>query len=408
MGVRSGVPKVFLLLVLLPAFMGCSESAEVRRLEEKVKALEAELEIERAMAETHRLRAEHAEQMKDMAYSRADAAETMLEKGRRVSALLRSIHVELGDVLKELKRSYCSARSADEKVALWKRIRRQIDAFGDAAPRDGASQATFLAVEGWLAHLARRDDLAVKSFARAGKADSDVPYAHLFQAVMALTETLEGAPIPSLDPGPDGFSFTWILFHTEDMKAGAERVRKHVGEAKKCTIWGESSSHDILAVLHGLEAALTGDTHEIESAMTQGLSLPELDMVREELLLARAQARLYGCDLPGATADVEQVLRTLPGCTSALFLLGALHFYRGVNELESGGDGSGFMDKAMSVLSSLAAEDTGGWRAASALAMIQDITGDHEAAVKNLEAAIPKAGCYAETLNKYMTQVKGR
>ncbi|MHC5080642.1 MAG: serine/threonine-protein kinase, partial [Planctomycetota bacterium] len=102
-----------LLLTLGSAFGGVLlERAETERA--KASEKEALADSERARAEAAEVRAKLAEEDREKAEVRATDAEDALQKGRLVSAVIRSADVELGEVVGRLVRTFHSSRPAEE------------------------------------------------------------------------------------------------------------------------------------------------------------------------------------------------------------------------------------------------------------------------------------------------------
>ncbi|MHC4779475.1 MAG: serine/threonine-protein kinase [Planctomycetota bacterium] len=104
----------------------------------------------------------------------ADEAAVLLEKGKRVSAVLRDADRELKAVLKTLQDSYYSLATSEEKKEAGDLVWAKVETFGKTLAPDSASQAAWLAAKGWLRHLSGDEEGALELFRRSREKDGDV------------------------------------------------------------------------------------------------------------------------------------------------------------------------------------------------------------------------------------------
>jgi hypothetical protein len=83
-----------------------------------------------------------------------------------------------------------------DRQALLDELSGEIDAFCGGVPNDGASQATMLALRGWLRSLGGKRFVPDPAFEAAQKADPDVPWGFLYEALFGLSNYLAYVPIP--------------------------------------------------------------------------------------------------------------------------------------------------------------------------------------------------------------------
>ncbi|MCU0723130.1 MAG: hypothetical protein MUC63_05895, partial [Planctomycetes bacterium] len=106
--------------------------------------------------------------------------------------------------------------------------------------------------------------------------------------------------------------------------------------AAETGIWGETSSRDFAGVLDGIRAIGRGEWAEADKGLTAALAVPELGLIADVLLVARANARFYLKDYSGARADAEIVRRLLPDFDLACGLHGLVLYGLALKALERG------------------------------------------------------------------------
>jgi len=310
----SGV-GIILLAVGSAVVGGLAGEARVAR------ALEAEATAKAAVAARKKKK---AEKEKESAEGERDTAVSMLEKGRRVSAVLRSAKVDLDGVLRKLKSSYYSLHSIDAKREKGSRLWPRVEAFCVSVPDDTASQAAMLAAKAWLKRLAGYEEEAVEILEQAKKEDPDVAYGPLIEAMIWLSKYLAGHKLPKLHLGYDGISFLGEMKENRDQTEARARFGEALVMVQKARVWGESASEDFEAVLDGFRAFEEGDLKRAEMGLSKALAVPEMAWIKEEVLLARAKIRYLAKDFQKGISDIEQILKIVPDHFEAFYYLGSL------------------------------------------------------------------------------------
>jgi tetratricopeptide (TPR) repeat protein len=232
-----------------------------------------------------------AEEKKAEAEEEAETARTLLVKGRRVASVLRSARIDLHAVFGELERSYYSARPLAEKRKTGEALRPRVRAFAGTVKEDSASRAAWLALEGWLNHLAGSDDEALDLFASAATTDPDVAYGRLFEAMVAASRFLGTAKRPNLIYLGNRFVVREPEKESEEARKGRERFEALLKEVSEARVWGEASAREFRDVAVGLEGLRGGDPKAAEEALTRALAMPELIWLEADLLVARTKVR---------------------------------------------------------------------------------------------------------------------
>jgi len=308
---------------------------------------EAIADASSARAEAEALRAEKAERDRVVAVDRADTAEATLEKGRRVSAVLRSAHVELGEVLRELNRYYYSADREDSDEPTQALSVVKIQDFERTVPGDTASQSVWLAAKGWLTWLSGGKEEALRLFSDARKQDPDVAYGLLFEGLTCLTQYLLIQPFPAAVVRSGRVKFEEIPPETAATKELRLRFESILEEVAHLRVWGESSADEFLEVLDGFRAMQDGDLAAAESGLTKGLSVPEMVWVRGEILLARAKIRYLSNSFREGLKDMEKVLELHPESFRANFFHGQMLSGIGYKALAEEKDPRPYLNKAI-------------------------------------------------------------
>jgi tetratricopeptide (TPR) repeat protein len=308
---RTHQTLILATLALVPVLTsGCPWK---RAQEEKLRAAEARAEAERFRAEVEKRRADQAEQRMVMAQDRAAAAEAFLEKGRRLSALLRAADRELGDIVTVLERSFFSDRTIEEKRALWEAHEQEVDAFGKTVAGDTASQAAWLAVKGWLKYLGGFEAQALELFQQSRGADPDVAHGALFETLVLYSKWLVLHPLPMVDLTREMVRLGRWPEETEAMGALRKRIEPLLEKAASCAAWGESAAREFHDVIEGLRAALAGDPEIAEGGLSRALAVPEFRWFRNLFLRARAIVRVRNKNYSGAVEDLRGIIEELPG-----------------------------------------------------------------------------------------------
>jgi hypothetical protein len=366
----------------------------------------AEVERLKAELEAEKRRADEAEFRMEMAQKRAMAAEEVLSKGRRVSAVLRSVAMRLNAVVQALERSYFSPRNIEEKRALGRQHEQMVDVFGQSVPEDGASQAAWLAVKGWLRYLSGFEKDAFELFRKSREVDPDVSYGFLFESMVWLSKyvPLQPLPRPELDAGSLR-SAPWPP-ETEAMRAARERITSLLEGARSCSVWGESATGEFQCVLDGLRAVHAEDLELTEKGLSKALSIPELMWFRNLLLQARALARFRKKDFPAAIMDLEELACDWPENVGVHAWLGMTHFAWGAEVSRKGNDPQPYYRKALESLTAAVRIEPHLVNAWFCMGLIYENFERYEKALEALNLAGRMAGRGGMWLHPHIDRVK--
>jgi serine/threonine protein kinase/tetratricopeptide (TPR) repeat protein len=353
---------------ILKARLSRMEAREARRGKE---AAEARADTEAAKAEAAAEKAETAE-------TKAKQAVSLLEKSRRVAEVLRGADQELGDVLYELRRSYYSAMSDEQKIKEGESLWPLVEAFCRKAPEDSASRAAVLAVKGWLRRLAGREEEALEVFASSRKVDPDVAHGHLFEAMAWLSDYIRRMRMPSIYTTGRELALTAIPKETEEMTRAREKLKSVLASIGKEMVWGETAATEFAGVLKGLRAVQAKDFTAAEEGLTRALSLPEMSWMEGELLHARAKVRFLKREFRSAIRDVEIVLDRCPDFVEAHFTRAVLWFAEGYSRRLEGDDPRGAFEKSIEAFSAVLLRSPDDGRAFNARGMTRLIFGGEQ------------------------------
>ncbi|MHC5039680.1 MAG: protein kinase domain-containing protein, partial [Planctomycetota bacterium] len=300
-----------------------------------IRAREAERE-----AEQERVRA-------DVAEVGRETAEQTLEKGRRVSKVLRAADRDLGHVLKSLKRSFTAAAPLAQKRRDGDRLWPEVESFFRGIEPDSASQAAGLAAKGWLRRLAGYEKEAMALFRKSRETDPDIATGWLFEGMVGLARVLSGQSLPPVLLSFGGIRFDEIPPESESVREARKTLEGILERVRKAPVWGESATEDFEAVLQGLCAFQEGNLEMAERGLSAGLSLPETVWMKEELFLARAKVRYLRKRFDAAIRDAEKVVRVQPEDPEAHAFLGQIYTAMGLQEFTEGRGGEKSIEKAI-------------------------------------------------------------
>ncbi|MHC5078397.1 MAG: serine/threonine protein kinase, partial [Planctomycetota bacterium] len=286
----------------------------------EARAARARAREEQARAESESFKRKEAEREKAEAVEARDTAVDMLEKGRRVSAVLRSANLELGQVLKDLKKSFYSEKTEKEKREIGDAHWPAVEAFFKGIAEDSASQAAGLAVKGWLKRLSGYEEEGFETLKASVQKDPDVAYGRLFEGMAWLSKYLAKQPMPSVHINPTGVDFGPPPPETEVMMEARQKFEAILEDVEGSGVWGESSSGDFREVLQGFKAMQSGDLDAADRGLTKALSVPEMTWLTEEILLARAKVRYLNKAFGEGIGDIEKVLMVCPASPDAYFV----------------------------------------------------------------------------------------
>jgi serine/threonine-protein kinase len=300
----------------------------------QANATRAELNASRAreqqaVAEAERLRAQKAE-------VRATSAQETLDKGRLVAGVIRGATTELGPVIRDLKRSFHSGLTVEEKQALGDRLWPRIEAFEKTVAPDGASQATWLAVKGWLKLYAGYQAEAVALFGESRKTDPDVAYGNLFEGMLWFLFYINKHTLPSVSMSSSGVTFAKDADEPALLKHAREQCDSMLTKARASKVWGEGAAEDFEEILDAFQAVHLNDPEKAEAGLTRALSVPEMAWIRDEILLARGKALYRLCKFDEGLADVAEFLKAAPHAIEAYETKGLLWSGKAVTEAAAG------------------------------------------------------------------------
>ncbi|MHC5078398.1 MAG: protein kinase domain-containing protein [Planctomycetota bacterium] len=313
----------------------------------EARAARAREQEEKARAEAESLKRKRVEGEKAEAEAERDTAKDMLEKGRCVSAVLRSAEMELGKVIRELRRHFYGPLSEEEKNRLGDRFWPEVEKFSETVPADSASQATMWVVKGWIRRLARQDDEAFRLFRKAEEIDADIAYPSLFQSMVWLQQYMAWQPLPPLRLGPAGLKIGEVPPETEGMKKSRLEFEKCVEKASRAGVWGESAKKEFLVLLNGFRSHQDRDFAEAEAGLTKGLGIPEMIWLHDEILLSRALVRYYQKKFIPAIEDLSKVLEAQPDTPYLYRHMGQIWLGEAMEKRFRGEDSSESTEKAI-------------------------------------------------------------
>ncbi len=270
------------------------------------------------------LRRQEAEREKAVAVDKAETAESLLKKGRRVSAVMQRARIELEPVLRALEASYHSVKPLDQKRKAWKTVSSDVQAFDETVPGDNASRASWLALEGWLRHLGGFDEEAQARFRESVQKDADVAYGRLFEAMVAAVKFLGAQRMPVLALEGGRFQIREVAEESERVRRHRERFESLLGRVGEAGVWGQSSAKEFETVLAGLDGIRGGDPKEAEDALGKALGIPEMIWIESDLLLARAKVRRILGAYEGMEKDLDRLQKRFPDHIQARYERGQL------------------------------------------------------------------------------------
>jgi tetratricopeptide (TPR) repeat protein len=307
---------------------------------ERAKASEKEAlaEAEAARADAASARAQLAEEARDKAEVRATDAEDALKKGRLVSAVLRSANVELGGLLRTLKASFHSGVSHAEKVKAGSLAHPVIEAFGRNVPKDSASQAAWLGVKGLFLRFSCDPQGALAHYEKSKAADPDVAYGDFFEGMHWLTPKFFVMDLPGVV-----YHWKWVFVdempeETEEQRRNWARMEKALKAVEGKPVWGEIASRDFQEVLEGFRAIRKMKWEDAERGLTRALAIPEMELLAEEILLARTRVRYMMRAYGKGLEDIEKVIAAYPHSSRPYFFKARLLGGRGFTLRSEGGD----------------------------------------------------------------------
>ncbi|MHC5080764.1 MAG: serine/threonine-protein kinase, partial [Planctomycetota bacterium] len=197
-----------------------------------------------------------------------EEAQRLLQKNSRVADVLLSAYTRLGWVNTKRKKDFYDFRLPGERdEELTRRTEREIEAFASGIRPDPASQATLLAVKGWLAHLARQDDRAAKLFKEARERDEEVVWGYMFEAMVWLSLYVWKKQLPETRARMQGLTFEEVIPDSDELVEFRRRFLALLGELSRQKAWGREMI-DLKEVLHGFMELGEGRLEEAEKGLT--------------------------------------------------------------------------------------------------------------------------------------------
>jgi tetratricopeptide (TPR) repeat protein len=190
-----------------------------------------------------------------------------------------------------------------------------VEEFGRTVPDRPASRATWLAVQGWLKHLAARDVEAREFFEASKAADEDVPYGTLFHGMIYFGRYLREQLLPSASLGSAGsgsVEFGAMPPEIPHARKIRETFEAQLRSLSAKAVWGDASAAEIGRVLEGFRGMHEMNLEQAERGLSDALLVPELAWIEADVRMARSTIRYLRQDFEASRADVDKVLRLAP------------------------------------------------------------------------------------------------
>ncbi|MHC5039493.1 MAG: tetratricopeptide repeat protein [Planctomycetota bacterium] len=271
-----------------------------------------------------------AESQAKRARAEEDRAKMLLEKNQKISRELLRSQVKLGKIHAELKNAFLDGTKTREAVqAVFARRREQLEAYERECPPDPPSRAVCQAVVGWLLWLGRREEEAFARFAASQRADPDVAWGTMFEAMVWLSETLQRWAPPAGFLGPSGLKFLETPDVSPESRDAMAKFENLLERARSAPAWGEQTADIFADVLSGLRGLHGGKLDVAEQGLTKALSLVELAWVEEEIRFARAKVRYLMMAFDRGGEDVRDLRDRFPENIEVYLLWGAILMGKG-------------------------------------------------------------------------------
>jgi serine/threonine protein kinase/Flp pilus assembly protein TadD len=266
---------------------------------------------------------EEAERKEQTAKAGEKEALRLLTKGRQATRVLLGAATRFARILVDLKRSYYDARkTVEKKQETFGKNRKEIEDFGRSLARDSASQATWLAVKGWLLYLGAFEKEALSHLKESQTLDPEVPWGFFFEAMVWLEKYLSAQNLPLAISEDRALKYHEYVAETPAVRKARERFLSLLSEETPSGDWLRFISEDVREALKNFRGFQEGNLENAEAGLTRALSLPEFSWIRSETLLLRAKVRYQRKDFTGGLEDVKSVLTEQPDNAKA-------HFYKG-------------------------------------------------------------------------------
>ncbi|MHC4598372.1 MAG: protein kinase domain-containing protein, partial [Planctomycetota bacterium] len=269
-----------------------------------------------------------------------DRAKRLLKKSLRASQVLLAAYTRLGEINARLTASFHdSSMDTAAKREVFRKAWPEIEAYYKTVSEDPVDQATLLALLGWLFWHGPDWDKARRLFERAKAADEEVMWGHLFEAMSYLSEYLQNLAFPNETIDSEGSMVSpSVPAETEVMRRASEKFESALEAMVGDSLWEDQAGRKYRGILESFRALREGDLEEAETVLTGALAVPEMAVLRGEILFYRAKIRYLRRKTAEALVDLEDVLKARPRSASVHFCAGQVHLARGVAERAAGRD----------------------------------------------------------------------
>ncbi|MHC4597765.1 MAG: protein kinase domain-containing protein [Planctomycetota bacterium] len=278
-------------------------------------------------------------------------AEDRLDKNKKVAHVLLGSYAKLTKILAALKQAHYDDRlSVEKKKAVFRSHEADIFRFCDAVPADPPSQATMLAVRGWLMHFGGFPEEALALFARARKTDGDVAWGFLLEAMVRLAWYLERQPLAARTIELEEIIFGEMPVESRELREARETFEGLIAETPSGAV-GVEQADRFREALEGLRGIQEEDLDKAERGLTRAFDQWSLAWMEEEIHLARAKVRYMRLELDGALEDLRRFRGRCPGNAAASYYLGVVLLAKGLEARAVGKDPTEFHRRSLDAFS---------------------------------------------------------
>ncbi|MHC4598911.1 MAG: protein kinase domain-containing protein, partial [Planctomycetota bacterium] len=262
-----------------------------------------------------------------------------LKKGTKAARVLVGAYAKLGGIQATLKKSFHAADvSVEAQQALYRKLEPKIEAFCAQVPPDSASQATVLAVKGWLLLLGLWKSDAFRAFRTAQDLDPDVVWPYFFEAMVWMASYFGNLELPGHFQGSAGIRFYELSLEHEKMRIARRNFQRLLEKMEKAAVWGEETSKELPDVIDAFRGFQENDAARAERGLEQALALWEMAWLEEEIRLARTKMLYRLKRFDEAVEDLLLLRELLPGERDVFTVLGHVLTAQGIDLRASGGD----------------------------------------------------------------------
>ncbi len=262
---------------------------------------------------TARAQAEASERGAREALEKSSRAQTVLARWTALAGAVRAMEVVRWD----------STLSIDERRSQGAEAWKQVEEFVAETPRDPSSQATMRALAGWARRLAGWDEEGTAWMREASRIDPALPYGALMEALGCFSEYIARLELPRTTYGVDGLLFGPPAPETAEMRGLREDMERLLDQAAAARVWGGGLAADFRAAIDALRAVQAGRYQEAEQGLSAAMGAPAMQFFRNDLLLARSQARYLAKRFEEALSDLEKLEGARPRQAE-------VHYYEGM------------------------------------------------------------------------------